>query len=184
MRPLIVALTGIPGVGKSTFLTALSSHLEFLPLQASELIQSAREHSVAHDSLRYADLDENQQLLIQGFEARIIDATNVVILDAHSVIERDSDFIRIDPAVFEAIGICAMIFLMDDPAAILTRRNLDVTRKRPKKSVDSLKDLQAIAWSHATDICRLLQVPLHKMATCDIEHVCNILRVMRDSNRR
>ena len=68
-----VALTGIPGVGKSTLLTSLSTRLDFVPLQASALIRKGREQAlgemVTHDWLRYANLEESQQLLIRGFDA-------------------------------------------------------------------------------------------------------------------
>lgn len=73
MTRRVAALTGISGVGKSTLLTALSQRVDFVHLQAGALIKKAREselgQSIEHDQLRNIDLDQNQQLLINGFLA-------------------------------------------------------------------------------------------------------------------
>jgi adenylate kinase len=91
-------------------------------VQASTLIKNAREalggQPIGHDRLRFADLGENQQLLIQGFEASVDNDTPLVVLDGHSIIERDGNYVLIDPAVFAAIGIRGMLFLEDEPSEI------------------------------------------------------------------
>lgn len=162
----IVALTGISGVGKSTVLKTLSTSISFQHLQASALIKAGRHASgdiaVTHDQLRLVDIDENQQFLIRGFRLNAGASTSLVILDGHTVIERDTGLTHIDARVFGAIGIDSMIFLADDPEAIGQRRRNDTSRKRPVLSVDALRLIQEQAEDHAVEICKALGVPLHK----------------------
>ena len=165
MTRQVVALTGISGVGKSTLIKTLAESVPLTHFEASTLIKEGRHASgdaaVTHDQLRLVDIDENQQLLILGFMLRANASTGLVILDGHMVIERDNGLTRIDARVFGAIGIDSMIFIADNPEAIGHRRRNDIARKRPVPSVDGLRLIQEEAQSHATTICRALNIPLH-----------------------
>jgi adenylate kinase len=178
MRPPVVALTGLSGVGKSTLLKVAVSHVPFQHLQASALIQRGREAAlgqvVAQDHLRHSDLDENQAFLVRGLEASIDSTSKLVVLDSHTLIEQE-----VDPAVFAAIGICGMIFLMDEPKEIGKRRASDQSRKRPVKDVTALEDAQLQAMAQAEHICRCLEIPLHVEAPSNIHGVTKLLRQLQ-----
>ena len=82
MKQRVVALTGISGVGKTTFLRKLSAMREFQHLTGGTLIAAARNKgSDARDSLRHADLEENQRLLIQGFALEKDPKANLIVMD-------------------------------------------------------------------------------------------------------
>lgn len=185
MTMRVVALTGIPGVGKTTMLGALGERLSFVPLQASALLRKAREGSlgqtVPHDALRYADLDENQRLLIQSFGVSTTDAMRLIVLDSHTIIERDDGYVVVDPTVFAAIGIRAMVFVHDSPEAISLRRERDAGRRRPERDAAALGLLQDSARVHAEKICRLLDVPLYAATPREVDEVGDVLRRVRDA---
>jgi adenylate kinase len=165
MTRQVIAFTGVAGVGKSTLITTLATSIPFEHLKASSLIKEGRhasgETALTQDQLRLVDIDENQQFLVRGFRLKLGTTTRMIILDGHTVIEKDDSLTRIDPRVFGAIGIDRMIFLADDPEAINNRRRSDTTRKRPLPSVDRLRIIQEEARVHAVAICRALSVPLH-----------------------
>jgi adenylate kinase len=176
----VVALTGVSGVGKSTLLGILSRRLDFLHLQASGLIKKGREallsQTIAHDQLRDADLDENQQLLIRGFEASVTDKTPLVVLDSHTVIEQDGGWFLVGPEVFGALQIDEMIFLRDDPTKIAERRKKDAARGRPSKDGDALATVQMLALENAEKICRVVRIPLKVLSPEDVDSVVGALR--------
>lgn len=164
MKQSIVALVGISGVGKSTLLKAASDRVQFQHLQASALIKAGKEaitaSTIAADDLRRADINDNQALLVHGFNnARSPDAP-LIVLDGHTVIDTPSGLVRIEPRVFAALGVTQFIFLADDPAAISIRRENDQSRTRPKRSPQELDDHQTQALLNTFAAARHLGVPL------------------------
>lgn len=180
MRPPIVAFTGLSGVGKSTLLVSAAAQLDFQHLQASALIKRGREtlagQTVEQDRLRHTDLDENQRLLVRGLGASLDPATRLVVLDSHTLIERENDNFLVDPVVFEAVGIAAMIFLRDEPREIEKRRANDQSRARPQKDAASLATIQAEAVSQAELICRILDKRLYIEPPSNIDGVVELFR--------
>lgn len=88
MSPKVVAFTGISGVGKTTFLKKLSERVSFQHLTGGSLIAAARQADAdQRDTIRHADLDENQQLLIDGFFVARDQQVELVIMDGHVVID-------------------------------------------------------------------------------------------------
>jgi adenylate kinase len=167
MTRQVVAFTGLSGVGKSTLIKTLAMSVPFEHLQASALIKEGRlavgDAAITQDQLRFVDIDENQNLLIFGFRLKARTSKGLVVLDGHTVIERDDGLTPIDARVFGAIGIDSMIFLADDPEAIVERRRNDLGRKRPLTGINDLRLIQEEAQRHAAAICRELAVPLHTL---------------------
>jgi adenylate kinase len=185
MTRQVIALTGVSAVGKSTLIKALAASIPLEHLQASALIKEGRHASsdaaLTQDQLRLVDIDENQQLLIRGFRLKAGVRTGLVILDGHTVIEREDGLTRIDSRVFGAIGIDCMMLLVDDPIAIAQRRLNDTSRKRPVPSVDDLRFIQDQAREHAVAICRALGVPLHVFRPDQSMLIVHTLRQQRVS---
>jgi len=186
MNQHAIAFLGLSGVGKSTLLRELSSHVEFQHLQASALIkegrQAAEAQEISTDTLRHVNIDENQQLLIAGYERSINPKAKLVILDGHSVIDTPAGLVQIDPSVFSALGISRVIFLADKPAEIVQRRQSDTSRDRPIRSVGDIDVHQDVALLNALRICLELQVPLNVVTPAQREHLrCLLMNIGRDA---
>lgn len=168
MKRHVIALTGLSGVGKSTLLKTAAKHVEFAYMSASTLIKNARDQytvaSIEQDQLRHADLDENQRLLVRGFQNEVNDNSQLVVLDSHTLVERETNHILISPDVFEAIGISVMVFLHDAPERIGQRRAADTARTRPVRSADEIHRIQEDALFQAKAICGKLGVELIRMS--------------------
>jgi adenylate kinase len=180
MRPTIVALTGLSGVGKSTLLAAITSRMRFQHLQASALIKRGREivlgQAVEQDQLRYSDLDENQRLLAQGLEASLDPASQLVVLDSHTVIEWENGHFLVESGVFAVAGIAGMIFLRDEAQEIVKRRANDQSRVRPRKDAADIARVQADAVTQAELICRKVGKPLYIETPSNVDGVVELLR--------
>jgi adenylate kinase len=171
---------GISGVGKSTLIEKLAASFSLEHLQASALIKEGRhavgEMTITQDQLRFVDIDENQNLLIQEFINRTRESTGLIVLDGHTIIERGDALTRIDARVFGAIGIAGMVFLTDDVEAIAQRRLNDPGRKRAILGVDRLRHIQAEARAHAGAVCRALDISLQVYRPNEIAPIAHALQ--------
>lgn len=104
----------------------------------------------------------------------------LVVLDSHTLIERGTDHFVVEPKVFAAVGLSAMIFLREDPQEIEKRRANDPSRARPRKSAAAIAEVQIEAVAQAELICRTVGVPLHVVASSNMEGVLELLRRLRD----
>jgi adenylate kinase len=163
MTQKIVAFVGLSGVGKTSALKILAATRPFQHLAASNLIREARktnETSPSLETLRSFDIDESQNLLIDGFNKAIDQKAKRIVLDGHTLIETPSGPVKIRAEVFRALRITSMVFLADAPAEILRRREEDPTRSRPRVNVADILHFQEAALLTAFEICVELDVPL------------------------
>ncbi|MCT8970708.1 ATP-binding protein [Microbaculum marinisediminis] len=182
MAAKVIALTGISGVGKSTLVRTLAASIPLEHLQASALIAEGRNVTgiaITQDQLRLIDIDENQRFLVEGFKRKTKSSSGLVILDGHTVIEKDNELILVRPAVFQAICISGMVFLADNPSAIAERRRCDESRKRPLESIEEIRRIQEIAQEHAIAICRFLSIELYVYRPDEIAAITAIIQRLR-----
>lgn len=183
MTNKVVALLGLSGIGKSTTLENLSSKITFQHLQASTIIKARRakleSEALSNDDLRNLSIDENQQLLIDGFKDTLQPSPALVILDGHSAIETPTGIILIEPEVFAAIGIEHLIFLSDDSRAIAQRRDNDQLRKRPAASEIQLRAFQDIALAQAAAIARELDITMTVLKPSHTQGLAKLLTEVR-----
>ena len=112
MNQKIVAFTGISGVGKTTFLKKLAKRMSFQHLTGGSLIAAARQADAdQRDAMRHADLDENQQFLIDGFFVACDPQVELVIVDGHVVIDGGKNLTELSSTVFRALGTSLMVHL-------------------------------------------------------------------------
>lgn len=180
MNQRIVAFTGISGVGKTTFLRRLAEQLEFQHVTAGSLIATARQVvQEARDSIRYADLNENQRLLIEGFLLTRDPNSNLVIMDGHVVIDDGEELSKISSEVFRKLGISFMVHLEADPARIASNRTEDTSRSRPVWQLDIIEKHQLISRIHAQSIAEILGIPFYIATQNDADGLFRLLLAER-----
>jgi adenylate kinase len=175
-----IALVGISGVGKSTLIRFLAKSIELQHLSAGSLIReekARRLEAVKHDNLRLADIEDNQQLLIDGFNRKRDNEAALVILDGHTVIDTNQKLEAIPASVFGALGIEVFIFLQADPAKILKRRILDTTRTRPIISIAEIRLHQEFAIKVTQTCAEQLSISCYIIENCDRSLIMNILKL-------
>mgnify|MGYP005989101789 CR=1 FL=1 len=176
MRQRVVAFTGISGVGKTTFLKKLTKQMVFQHVTGGSLIAAARNAATdSRDELRYADLGENQRLLIEGFALESDANVEVIIVDGHAVIDDGVRLMKISSDVFKAIGVMAMVHLEADPTRIAKNRSKDKGRSRPSYDADMLGTHQDMSRKSARSIAEKLRVGFHIVTHDDVTHLATLL---------
>lgn len=164
-----LALVGISGVGKTTFLKGLSEVVDFQHLSAGSLIAEARKKGdEERDGLRANNIDENQELLVSGFFLKIDPSAGRIILDGHMIIHTQTGIEIIDPSVFEKMSIRGLIHLSAPPEQIERNRLNDATRQRPNLSIKELSDHQGLSLSTSKGASEYLRIPFLEVATTDV----------------
>ena len=179
MTQLLIALVGISGVGKTTFLKRLAGRCEFQHLTAGSVIARARQAEHSHDSLRFADLGENQRLLIEGFALARDRHSPAVVLDGHVVIDGLSGLTPISSQVFSALDIDLMAHLEAAPEQILANRRRDVMRDRPSLTVEQLRSHQTSSLTHAQLVSSELGIEFRQLTHADVDAFGELLLVPR-----
>lgn len=178
MSQRIVAVTGISGVGKTTVLRRLAQLIDFQHVTGGSLIAAAREIAVdSRDIIRYADLDENQRLLVEGFALTRDPYASLVIIDGHVVIDGAEGLSKIPSNVFKALGVSIMVHLEAPPEQIAINRAGDASRPRPFYSRDLLEQHQMLSRWHAHAVSGILNIPLHIVTHDDANQLVNLLEI-------
>ncbi|MEL7536071.1 MAG: AAA family ATPase [Pseudomonadota bacterium] len=182
MNTVVVALVGISGVGKTTFLHRLAEHTAFQHLTGGSLIVEARGvRRDERDKLRFDDLDENQNLLVQGFELARDPEARTIVLDGHVVIESGDGLEELPVEVFRAVGITKLFHLEADVAQINANRAGDCTRQRPDQNLATLSEHQRASREHARFIAEVLNIDFHIVKHGDVERCRGLLGGVDDA---
>lgn len=174
MKPwqgLTILVFGISGVGKTRLIQRAKEQLmPALTWRASEMIGEARQISNSEDLRRLPvnELQASQELIVTGFTARRrANPDELVILDAHSVIDADSGLLEIEIDVVARLYPAGLIHVADTAAHIQQRRDADLAHPRPARNVVQLDYYQ----KRSLDMCRryseALLVPLVEVISGD-----------------
>jgi adenylate kinase len=170
MSQRTIAFVGISGVGKSTFLRSAAKKIPFQHLTAGSLIGRARESEC--DRLRLQNIDENQRLLVAGFEMAKNSTGSLVVIDGHVIIDAGNGLQAIGADVFAALSVGAIVHLEAKAMQILTYRQGDKSRDRPTLSVNELAAHQIRSRNAALDISRSLTIPFRSFSHDDVSEFC------------
>mmetsp|Transcript_29090 Transcript_29090/g.55967 ORF Transcript_29090/g.55967 Transcript_29090/m.55967 type:complete len:186 (+) Transcript_29090:2373-2930(+) len=179
MSQRIAIVTGISGVGKSWLLKRVGEHIPIQVLSAGRVIrdQIARDlgQEVSYDDLRTRDVAANQEALKVGFQNACDPHTQIVVLDAHVVIDTPNGLKSIETAVFDDIGASLIIFLEQKPGQIAENRSRDSSRKRPLRDSETLDRHQKMAKLIAEQVATDLGISYHVLQSDDIEGLIWVL---------
>lgn len=168
MKQTVIAFTGISGVGKTTFLREIAETIEFQHLTGGSLIAAAREASQDdRDSLRHADLDENQRLLVVGFARARDPEARVIMMDGHVVIDGADGITEIDSQVFADLGVHLMVHFEAELSQISANRVGDAKRERPVLRLDVLQAHQERSQKRAMDVAADLGIEFVRVTHSD-----------------
>jgi adenylate kinase len=172
-RGMTILVFGISGVGKTRLIALAKDRLApVLTWRASEIIGEARQISKSEDlrCLPVNELQASQELLVSGFMLRRRANPNaLVILDAHSVIDADTGLVEIAIDVVERLYPAGLIHVGDTAERIQQRRDADVTRPRPGRTVAELIRYQESSLEMCGRYSEALQVPLIEVISGDEE---------------
>lgn len=175
-EPHIIALVGISGVGKTTFLKKLAPSLAFQHLTAGSLIARAQKaEKKPRDDLRLADVDENQRLLVEGFNLACNRSAPLIILDGHCIIHGDVGVRHIQSQVFSLLGVRLMVHLEADPLQVQINRSSDMTRERPSLQIAELSAHQTQSLSHAQHIASELKIGFLPLKHSDLDVLIEVI---------
>lgn len=178
---MTVALVGISGVGKTTFLKTAMSATPFLHLEASKLIKEEiallKKQVQTSEELRIGAIMDNQKLLVKAFRRKTVDCYDRVVLDAHTVVDTGNSLEKIPASVFLALNVKSILFLQDDPKTIRARREADKSRKRPQRTVDEIEHHQQMAILAAANVALELEISLHVITSRQANMLAQALQV-------
>lgn len=135
-----VLVFGVSGVGKTHACADYSArHPNTLFVSASSLLKAAT--AASGEALRTASAAQ-----IRRNQARLADAlaayragreTMPILIDAHGVIDNDSEFVRIPLSAIRSLAPDQLILLEAEPALVAERRAAD-TRSRPHRPIEAI----------------------------------------------
>lgn len=182
--PVVAIISGLSGVGKTWLLQRAMRTTAGQLLSASRLIRQELNRlylePIEHDDLRKLDITANQKALVAGFAQTVDPDVDLVVLDAHVVIDTPKGLEFVPREVFAALTPSLFIFIEDSPEVILKNRSQDKTRKRPFRDVEALALLQSQALAATRQIATDLRVPFYTIPAGDVEGLTALLMTQNE----
>lgn len=150
--------------------------MAFQPVTGGSLIAAACDAAPDdRDAMRHADFDENQRLLIRGFDLVRDPTAELIIMDGHVVIDHGEGLTNISSDVFKALDVMVMVHLEADPTRVAQNRSLDRSRSRPSYDKNILGQHQNMSRAHAQSIAKTLHIGFHIMTQDDAAQLAKVL---------
>ncbi len=163
-------LFGLSGVGKTTMGRRITDRDACIAhLSASDLLRAA--HAQTGEELRTAQKDRlvaNQEVLGEALNRWDFPmGTHHILLDAHSVVDNDRVLVEIPVQVIASLAPSRLVFITDEPAAIVARRASD-KRQRPARTTEELHYHQERSLAVCIEFSEALSVPLSILKAGDL----------------
>lgn len=176
----IIALAGLSGAGKTTLIRQVVDESKVVHLSTSELIktQIKVENVVdkTSEALRTGNIANNQDRLITAFTAIAPSITEHIILGCHTIIDTPTGIQEIPIEVFKTIKITDFLFLSVDPMELYQRREKDMLRSRPIRTIEELESQQKIGLELAHQIAEALCILFFDIGAAPEEQLLSILQ--------
>ena len=162
----IIFVTGIHGVGKTTYCKKLSEKLKLPHFSASDIIRSQLSTTITSNSKNVKNAEKNQDILLQGIEALNL-KNKEIILDGHFVLMQNKKVQRLPLSTYQELGIKEIILLKDTPEKIYKRQ-----LSRDKKSeftISFMDEMQKEEINYAEEVSKLLDIELKIVSVVEID---------------
>jgi len=144
------------------------------------ILNSAVPFRLGRDSLRMLSQDrilDNQEAIVLGLSAlRTKSVADVILLDAHLLIDSQNELIEIPVDVIRRFALDAVVFVYDAPEKIVERRHSDHYRDRAKRSREDIAQEQFRAGSLAERYARDLGVLFTTATPSQKKYLGSLLR--------
>jgi adenylate kinase len=173
MNMRVIFVAGIHAVGKSTACQAVSKEFGIPHFTASQIIRDEKASAIAENSKLVADVDENQQLLLQGVSKRCEGGS--LLLDGHFTIRREPDreIERIHVDVFRDLRIAGVVLFTDHPEQI-SKRMLE--RDQATLPIEMFREHQDAELAHAKFVSETLKRPMVVLHAFDIDNMTKVVK--------
>jgi adenylate kinase len=151
-----IVITGVPGVGKSTVITAAAEASKLkVVVYGTEMFQLAKERGLVEHRDQMRGLPSETQRELQEAAAKRIAAMGDVIVDTHCTIKTPRGFLPGLPEwVAKGLELSQVILVEASPEEIAARRAKDATRVRDEDRPEAIAEHQLqnryAAWAVAT----------------------------------
>lgn len=163
-----IVMVGVSGVGKSRLAQAIVSRVPSVRhVQASQLLKEALQ--AQSEELRLGPVRDNQAVLIDAFNKLRSSTEEVILLDAHCVIDTPDGIVVIPEEVFYSFHPTAFIEVWEEPGLIVSRRAADLTRVRPKRDEDDIREHQRLSGEKANQYAAQFRVQITRVKSGDEE---------------
>lgn len=173
MKPDVIVVCGISGVGKTWRVAeALRSLPRAVTWTASEIIGTERQNQDTEylRSLPTDEINRSQEMLVAGFERRLnAQDCDLVLLDAHSVIDSAAGLHDIPVDVFRRLKPRGFVHISDSVEAIHQRRRDDRKKQRPHRTLAELEAYQNRSLGNCRHYGAELGVPVAALHEIDTE---------------
>lgn len=159
----VIFVAGVHGVGKTSACECAAESLGISHFTASEIILARKSSVVATEGKVVKDLDENQQILMDGVRQTLA-MHSPILLDGHFTLRTIDGIVPIAPSVFSALPIRAVALFHDAPEKIVQRLN---SRDNFTHDVADVSAHQEAELKHACEVSKLLGIPLAHIPAFD-----------------
>lgn len=149
-----IFVSGIHGVGKTTFCNWLSKELQLNFYSAGQLINQKINNDSKNKEV--SNVEKNQDILIQAINDLVEE--DKYILDGHSsLIKKDGQISKVPLQTFKELNLNIIIQLFEDTSTIQERLQ---QRDNKEYTIALLDELQNTDIQHSKYISRELKIPL------------------------
>ncbi len=151
----IIFLSGVHGVGKTTFAEEVSRKISRLLIESSSnLIRKYNKELVNQDKI-VEDMNKNQNILVEAVQ-KYLNQESTYILDGHFILlDSEYNFEKVPENIFELLEIDFIFNLVLDPEIIIERLN---KRDNKKYDIDFIRKFQDMELNRAKEVSGNLKI--------------------------
>jgi len=150
-----IFISGIHGVGKTTFSKQLENIIH-LPLYSASTLIKQQNSALEFPEKKIQDVAKNQDVLLQAIENFV--SEEKFILDGHFTLQKENcEIVKVPLRTFEQLSPDLMILLLDDPVKIQQRINI---RNDIFFEQEFLRNMQEAELRYSQELSNHLNIPL------------------------